>query len=270
MATSTFYPDANPESASVDGQVNRTGVDETWATIRGNAGTAHDDASVTNQGVGIIGSTTNNQWTGLYRGIYLFDTSGLPDDCQINSAVFSVFVHSGLQDDFSESVGVVSSNPAANTDLVNADFTTLGTARYATDKTLASLSSSSWANFTLNAAGIATINKTGITKFGLRLACDIDNSAPTWSSEGESIFLVRNAEYETNIPKLVMTIDEIPTARLVTKGLTSTFQVKVNISAITSKLVFKGFPVTLGYRYGWVNQSKNTATPSFQKKHLHG
>ena len=43
MPTSTFYPDANPETSTCDGFIGRNGVNEPFATIRAAAATMSGD-----------------------------------------------------------------------------------------------------------------------------------------------------------------------------------------------------------------------------------
>ena len=61
-------------------------------------------------------------------------------------------------------------------------------------------------NFALNASGLAAINKTGITKFSLRIVSDIDNVEPTWSSGNDAVFDISEADETgtTQDPKLVI------------------------------------------------------------------
>jgi hypothetical protein len=47
---------------------------------------------------------------------------------------------------------------------------------------LTSFTTSAFSNWTLNSAGLAFISKTGLTRFGMRLGHDIDNSEPSISS----------------------------------------------------------------------------------------
>ena len=210
LTVSTFYPDPHPETTSVDGHVRRSGVVETWATIRGGAGTFSDDTSASREFAGAYAFTSTGNWNELYRSPFLFDTSALPDTDDITAATFSVYVSSKSDPHDEMSWCLVSSNPASNTALVNGDFTLstkFGSTRFATDKTYASISTSAYCDFTLNSAGIDNVSKTAISKFGLLTAQDFDNSAPTWASSTYKHITGYYAERTgtSEDPKLVVT-----------------------------------------------------------------
>jgi hypothetical protein len=205
-ATGTFYPDASPESTSVDGYVNSEG-DASWATHRGaSSGGAHD--SVADDPNFFIATTaTSGNWSVIKREIFLFDTSGLHDSAVITSAVFSV--RSWDKYDYlscTPGCCLVASTPASNTELVNGDFDQLGATEFATRISYASWNTAGYNDFTLNASGLAAVTKTGITKLGLRISHDFDNSEPSWVSESPSGFRIYYSEQGTGYkPKLVVT-----------------------------------------------------------------
>lgn len=120
----------------------------------------------------------------MYRFIVLFDTSSLPDSDTVDSATMELVAPTGTRrNEFVEagSLSMVASTPASNTNIVSADYAQLGTVKQATDVTLASLivDSATYNAFTLNATGLGNINKTGVTKFGMRTKFDNDNTEPT-------------------------------------------------------------------------------------------
>lgn len=204
IALSTFYPDADPETNTVDGLVRRNYTASTWADLRDGAGTeAYPSFAGPGDTASLFSSATTNAWDTLVRSIYLFDTSSLPDDCTITSATFSLYIDS-VQDNFDQAVGVVSSNPASNTDLVPADYGTLGTTRYATDIDITNITVGQYTDWDLNSSGIAAISKTGITKLGVRLSGDIDNIEPTWQASLVGEINARFADYGSTQPKLVV------------------------------------------------------------------
>jgi hypothetical protein len=206
LNTETFNPDAHPETTSVDGYISRGGVNETFATIRGGAGTASDDSIGGAAGVPRITATsTTNQYSLLTRGVFLFDTSPLSDTATISSGTFSLN-SAAKADGLTQSIGITSSNPASNTALANADYAVanFGSTKFATDKTIASITVNQYEDYDLNASGIAAISLVGITKFASRFASDIDNSAPTWVSVGDSFVTPVMADSPSNKPKLVV------------------------------------------------------------------
>ena len=88
MPEMIFYP-------SVDGVARHTGTNEAWSTIRDGVGThAFDDdtrffATYLHKD-GNLPTPGNDIWDNIYRGIFIFDTRELPDNCIITNAVFSL------------------------------------------------------------------------------------------------------------------------------------------------------------------------------------
>lgn len=209
FTTSTFYPDPNPESTSVDGGASRNSVDEAFATIRAGAGNDSGDSGATTVAGGLKAAATSNQWVAIYRGFFLFDTSSIPDTDTISSATFSLYGNSGLTgNEFGTApeLDVVSSTPASNTAIVNADYSQVGSTVFGS-ATWANVDQTAYFDITLDANGIANISKTGVSKFGTRQNWDTDNSPPTWSSGGPAAYgYVQCADTAGtgNDPKLVV------------------------------------------------------------------
>jgi len=210
--SATFYPDAHPESASVDGSTLRWDVTENWATIRAGAGThVYDDwTSAQIQ----FNSRTGSDWKGIYREIELFDTSSLPDDANISAATLSIYGTS-KQDALSLSanfaLNVYTSNPASNTALVTADHVTYGTTELATSISYGSYNTSGFNNFTLNSTGLAKISTTSVSEFGIREAYyDAAGNTPSSGADNEStacVFYTTDQGGATR-PKLEVTYTE--------------------------------------------------------------
>jgi hypothetical protein len=191
--TTTFYPDPNPESTTVDGEVGEISQSESWSDIRGGPGTrALDNTTPLNMQVTAY-STTNN-WRHIQRGIFLYDTSPLGAD-NIASATHE-FVAGAKVDNFSDSMALVLSTPASNTALVNADYTEIGTGKQATNITIASITidGSTYNAHTLDSTGRASIEKSGVTKLGMRQESDRANSEPTWGSNQNTSSEVYSAD----------------------------------------------------------------------------
>ncbi len=169
----TFYPDANPEVTSVDGQVYHEGLGLglTWAALIAAAGTtvSHDGASFS---MHIVFQSADG-YRRCHRGIFLFDTSALPDGITITSATFSVYGTSKSRSGavITPNINVYSSAPASNTNIVAGDYDSFGSTAFSdTPIDYDAWSITGYNDFTLNAAGIAAISLTGITKLGLRNA----------------------------------------------------------------------------------------------------
>jgi len=199
----TFYPDAS----AADGYVARTSASENWATIRAGNGTTHNDTAASEIGIGIYADATDLVWWNLYRSIFSFDTSSIPDGNNIDAAVISLY-GTGKQDGLScsPSINVYSASPAADDELANGDFQTIGTTPYCD----AAIGYAVWAvaynDFTLNATGRAAISKTGVSHFGFRdVVYDAGGTVPNWVYTGVSNLNVYYSNNGTNKPKLVVT-----------------------------------------------------------------
>jgi hypothetical protein len=222
--SATFYPDADPETTSVDGWAEHDQDDTAFATIRNGAGVLAVDTSAEVIPV-YIGSGTNVLWYAIRRGLYLFDTSSLPDSATISAATLSIRGYNKY-DNFIPAIGgtynIYSSAPASNVAIVAGDYDSLGTNAYCdTVVTWANWSTTNYNNWAFNAAGIAAINKTGVSKFGLREASyDVANSEPAWSkNHGAGIFSYMSEKGTGYKPKLVVTYTTGPTPITVSDSL---------------------------------------------------
>ena len=181
-----------------------------WATIRGGAGNNYDDWSTTAT-TQIKAATTTDNWQNVGKGIFTFDTSALPDTDHISDADFE-FVATSKADTLSagQSVSMVTSAPATATALESGDFDSLGTTLQAPSLTISSITanSSTFNTFSLSATGRGSISKTGITKFGTRIATDVSDAEPAWSSGGTARVVMATADEDLSgdrRPKLTVT-----------------------------------------------------------------
>ena len=211
MATTTFFPDPDPESTSVDGRAyhyDAAGI--TWAAIRGGAGIGAQSSNAAFKIAGVYADTVTDRYDEIDRYIGLFDTSAITDSDTIDSATLSLkpTTTTPITDELGGSHGyaLVASNPASDTNLVSGDFTTLGSTRFASDVALSSMSADTYFDFTLNASGLAAITTTGVSKFGVRVDIDLDNSEPTWASDEEITVrcYIANQTGTGSDPKLVV------------------------------------------------------------------
>ncbi len=211
--SSTFYPDANPETSSVDGNVYR-GSPGTWASVRTGVGTVAIDSSTSGSVVQIASQSSPN-WLRLVRAIYVFNLSGLIAIAQ--SAVLSLYGQ-GKGDDFTPTlapnVNIYSSSPASNTELVANDYNIANwgaTPLCDVPKAYNDWSIIGYNDFVLNAAGLAVLQAAligdGIVKLGARNAnYDVANLTPTYNENRlaylQGYFAEQGAGYK---PKLVIT-----------------------------------------------------------------
>jgi hypothetical protein len=154
-------------------------------------------------------------WDTAVRSAFLFDTSAIGSSASVKSGVFSVLGNAKLDDNSATpDLNVYSSNPASDDDLVNADYATFGTDAFSTPITYGSLNIAGYNDFNLNAAGLAAVSTTGISKLGCRNAnydvadeLDPNNHDPNWVTGKVSSFIVQFAETAgtASDPKLVVT-----------------------------------------------------------------
>lgn len=206
FTTLTAYPAAG-DSSPIDGLVGRSGVNETFSTIRSGAGTLKSTGSSNNNFAYLAGSATTNQFASLLRSIFCFDTSSITSTPTITQAIFSLFGQSKDNGLGSPDLHVAGATPASTSTLANSDYgqcqtTSFGSVAYA------SFSTSAYNDITLNASGISNISKTGISKFSAQTSWDINNSfTGTWGSGAEGFLGGNYADQAgtTQDPKLVVT-----------------------------------------------------------------
>ena len=187
-ATSTFYPNANVETTSVDGfaicsYIGGVSAATSWSNARSGTGCnskTADDTSATSTLQAALNTGGPNWVATIERFLFLFDTSSLGSGATISSATVGLYVTAKSSGAQSAAVNIYSSAPASNTGLVAADYDTTGTTAYASNIAITSITTSAYNTFTLNSTGIAAISKTSITKFSLKEALyDADGTTPT-------------------------------------------------------------------------------------------
>lgn len=210
--TTTVYPDPDPESTTMDGHNSYFGNPYS---------TAHDAAD----GNGIVvsgaaGTLIGNSCTGgcgtmqINRGHTLFDASSINAADTIDSATLTLTSNGDTafaDTACTESITLISTSPASNTNIVNGDYAqaNFGSTDYTTAVGLTSLPAidGNTQDFTINTAGLTFITTAidsvaGIIKFGWRHQGDRDNCAPNANSS----FGVHYADEAglTQDPKLVI------------------------------------------------------------------
>lgn len=181
MSTSTFTSQTSPASTNGDGIAFRTSVADTFADLQSGAGTGSSNGATLEPYLESNG--TSNKWNEIDRAFMNFNTGPtIPSNAIIDSAKLTLFC-SAKSDKFSQSVGVTGATPASKSTLVNADYAQVQGIDFITRVTLTALTTGGTADYTLNASGIAAIQKGGsaITSMAIRLSSDIDGIAPTWA-----------------------------------------------------------------------------------------
>lgn len=207
MAVTVFNPEPHPEVTTVDGWAGHDiagTVGDTWATIRGAAGSFSNDTN-TSLNLGFLAAGTGSgKWNYAQRGISLFNTTIIPLGATIVSATLEYYIVAKTVTLAGQSIVIVGSTPASNVAIANGDYAQLAAVAFCTPVTLASLTVGAYNTFTLNAAGLAAITLGGITKLGSRLESDRANAEPSWGSVQEAGADADSAE-GTNKPKLTIT-----------------------------------------------------------------
>jgi hypothetical protein len=198
------YPDIF--AAAGDGSMRFHDGSSTWADMRTKTtGTDVYGTDATSKGAG----SENTDRLYLYRSFFPFDTSGLPDDANIQTTGTKLSIYATAKGDSgSTSIGLIQTTQASTSSLANTDYDNLTVntpTEGCTRVTIASITTSAYNDFAANANLVGWISKTGSTLLGLRNSDDIDNSAPG-SSESNNITHANSEQTGTsNDPKLVVT-----------------------------------------------------------------
>ena len=211
--TLTIYPDADPESATVDGYAEATGTNQVFSTLRGASGTGSGDTD-TSFHVRLTAGTTTDRFALIRRGFFLFDTRSIASGDTISSVTLSLFLQGRSSGLGAPDLDIVTSSPASNTALANSDYGNIGSTPLAS-LAYASHTLSAYNDYTLS---VGDVVKAGITKLGARLSWDTDNSfTGTWASGAATYYALRCADNAgtTNDPKLVVVYSAAAASRRV-------------------------------------------------------
>ena len=113
----------------------------------------------------------------IARGFLPIDTSALTAAASISAATLLINVSAYTSNADNQTLGLIETTQAATNTIADTDYDniTLNTpTEFATRIAIASTGNKTW---TLNASGLAFINKAGFSKFGFRSSGDIDNAA---------------------------------------------------------------------------------------------
>lgn len=150
-------------------------------------------------------SSTSYGWN--VRAWGTFDTSSIPDSNTISSATISIKPNGSVFNPPTDpltgtKLNITAFSPANPRSVTNTDMDNFSDTKFATDYNWSSLSIGTYSDLTLNASGLAYINKTGDTSFFWRHNWDIENTAPSASSGNTGASFDFGA---TNPQKLVVT-----------------------------------------------------------------
>lgn len=184
--TSTFYPDPNVETSSVDGDIvistDSFGCDFTaWDQATGGGlGIPTDNGGTVFVYVQYIDNGDCTDAAAVARGFLLFNTAALGSSATISAASISIYVtnkYTGSNDGW-DLVYVDTVTTSSNTSLLGGDYGNVSTVSQATAVDITSITTSTYTALTFNSTGRSNISKTGVSKFGIREGHDFDNAVP--------------------------------------------------------------------------------------------
>ena len=181
MTVSTFFSQASAQQTIMhDAYITRDTdpTNNTWASFRTGAGTGNSYNSTQLLARIMSGSSA---WIVFHRSQIMYNTADIGTDNITEAKWESVGRGTSAVDYFTASVTLCASNPTNNHYSISIDYANIGTTKYSDDLALASQTydNTTYTTFNMNAAGIAAINKTGITKLGIIIKEDFDNQEPT-------------------------------------------------------------------------------------------
>lgn len=275
MATITFYPE--PNVATTAGCVTiRANSSVSWAAARALTTGAREFVT---QATYVEGELNASLFR-ISRSILTFNTAALGSSATISSAVFSIHsvINGGASTETANPANpaLVGATPSNTTTFSDTDFAQLGLVRFAdTDVPLSTWrATDNYVNWTLNASGIAAIDKVGVTKLGIRQSNDFsDATAPTLLSSGTGLSAEQSGALAD--PKLVVTYNAVgeisANQTLPAFAQTATLQTVDGLLEITANQNLISFsqtatleatppPAGAGYRYYRFRQTKLRAT----------
>jgi len=181
MTQTTFFSQASAAQETTHDAYTSRDTDPTnnsWASFQNGAGTA----SVYNSTSLLARITSGSSaWVVFHRSQMVYDTSAIGTD-DITAAKWECVARgTSAVDDYTASVTLCASDPANDHYSVAADYADIGGTKYSADLAIASQThdNTTYTTFTMISAGIAAINKTGITKLGIILKEDFDDDEPS-------------------------------------------------------------------------------------------
>ena len=202
LSTLTVYPDPNPETTTFDGWVIASGTNHTNVVDSSSGNEGQSDTDGTNYATNHASLPTYY----IFRSEFLFDTSTLTGSASISDAVLSLYAIYA-NDPNSNSLRIVTSNPASNTGVTNTDYGNFGSTAQANDITFATIggATETYHDFTFDSTGKGNVSKTGISKFGMRCTRDIGYQAPPNNSNDGLGMYSADTTGTSKDPKLVIT-----------------------------------------------------------------
>jgi hypothetical protein len=205
-------------SATCDGYVARiVTAGATLTSVRTGNGTSVSNTTTAGVGVRITCHADTDKYYAIRRAGFTFDTAALGAGATVSDATFSIYstdtYHANTYDTVDGSINIVHFFPEVDgyfTDpatFATADYNSWGTTIYSTMSYADFVVSNGLKAFSLDAAGIANLNKTGISILGMRVGSDISETGITWKTSADVAVGVRWVDYTgtTSDPRMVIT-----------------------------------------------------------------
>jgi PKD repeat protein len=193
-----------------DGRIYHYVVPGLSFTAMRNAAGNYVTTNAVSNNIGLYADTSSNNYSYFIRGYFEFNTSALPDDCAVNSAIVGIYGHTTLNTNLGiPTWGITRFVPATNGTAAAGDYDSfnndwLSDTKIATD----SWSVIAYNNFTLNALGLSNISKTSWTNYMFRNSWDINNDTTglVWGNGYAAYAPVQFVEHgDTGIPFIEIT-----------------------------------------------------------------
>ena len=197
-------------STAGDGSAGYDHGGTAFATIRTSPGDVTDGGVATTNTPALTRSS-GTAYTLCNRGMLVFDTSSIPDGATITSATLQLYV-TAKSDAMSQSVSIVTRTDPATITTADFDVANWTMTKQATDVTIASVTTSAYNTWTLNATGLSNISKTGKTILGVVMSADAEATAPpSGTGAGDASVTYYTADNGSNEPVLAVSYSYSPT-----------------------------------------------------------
>lgn len=181
------------------------GSSVTFSTLRNGSGVGYAGVTSDFLYARLVGTTTTNRFSYLYRGEMTFDVTGLPPGAVIDSITLNVYTAFkantlGLTNAHA-SLAVIDMNPTDTSNVRSADYESTTFTRLSdTDVSYSSIGLG-WVSFDFNSAGLSQVNDNELS-CAIALAVDVDAGNPNWSSSGVTYINVYSSRSATVAPYL--------------------------------------------------------------------
>lgn len=271
---------------SADGDISRLIYPnmETFSVLRNGVGTDADSTNIFGYSALVAGGTTNT-YINMIRGVFIFDTQGLPDDATVTSATLNLYqgaTSTGIPPQFGDrpfittSITNFATGGSGFQGIVPASFNQVGGTRFSTDKRFYyGINLNYYSTYILNPTGLSVISPYSPTGYAVRTDWDIDNIEPSsWYGWKNSWIEFHTSKYGADsTPQLIISYT-VPAPALPAPTVSSispstafnTAPVSVTITGLNFVatpdvyLHREGFPTIAATGETWVSSSSLTCT----------